>query len=104
MLRADGNVDSDIKTCDRNSPGSLPNKDISADHTNWMSGDETDSDWASSPVKYHGNGAAPESLVGFTMRKHAGTKRSLFSLDESSEEQLIKRSLGEFILLRGYLS
>ena len=96
LLRVDDSVDNDRDClCEQSSVNSIPNKEASVDHTHWMSGDETDSDWVISPVKCHDNRTIPTSLPGIVMRQCAGTKRSLFTSDDSSQEQLIKRSLGK---------
>jgi len=85
------NKNSQSSSCEQHS---TPNKEILSDHTHWMSGDDTDSNWAS-PVKSHNKRTAHKSLAGFTVKKHAGTKRSLFSLNDCSQEQLVKKSLSK---------
>lgn len=96
------NNDSESNSCEQHSINEFSNKEISANHTHWTSGDDTDSDWASSsPVKHHNNRTAPKTLPAVTMRKHTGIKRSLFSLDDSSQEQpagIVKKSLGKLKL------
>ncbi|XP_065919409.1 protein artemis-like isoform X2 [Dysidea avara] len=66
----------------------LPNKDT-PDHTHWVSGDDTDSDWAS-PVHHNDNAnhkLFPQQTT--KTRKCPSTKRSLFSSQgDSSLEQL----------------
>ena len=96
-MRVNDNVDNNKNDLrEQNSDNlSSPNKEASPDQTHWKSGDETDSDWVSSPIRCHDNRTMPKSLPGFTMTKCAGTKRSLFLLDESSQEQLTKRFLGK---------
>ena len=95
LLRTNDNIDNDRNDlCEQNSSNLSPNKEVSADRTHWMSGDETDSDWVSSPVRCHDNRIMPKSLPGLTMTKCAGAKRSLFSSYDSSQEQTLKRFLG----------
>ena len=100
LLRSNDNIDNDKKELREQIPAnSSPNKEASdsADHTHWMSGDETDSDWVSSPVRCHDNRTMPKSLSEFTVKECVGTKRSLFLSDDSSQEQLTKRFLGRLI-------
>jgi len=80
----DHNKNSQSSSCEQHS---IPNKEVPSHHAHWMSGDDTDSDWAS-PVKSHDNRTAHKSLARFTLKKHAGTMRSLFSLDDCSQGQL----------------
>ena len=94
-MRANDNIGNDKKELREQIPANLsPNKEASGDHTHWMSGDETDSDWVSSPVRCHDNRTMPKSLSEFTVKECVGTKRSLFLSDDSSQEQLTKRFLG----------
>ena len=105
LLRSDDNVvvndkNNQSDSCEQQHSVDVFPNEISADHTHWTSGDETDSDWASSPVKNY-NRSMPKSLLAFATRKHAGAKRSLFSLDDSSQEQLagmVKKSMGKLIV------
>ena len=95
LLRTNDNIDNDRNDlCEQNFSNLSPNKEVSADHTHWMSGDESDSDWVLSPIRCHDNRAMTKSLPGLTMTKCAGAKRSLFSSDDSSQEQTLKRFLG----------
>ena len=108
LLRSDGSVvvsdKSDQSKLQEQHSVNVPlNKEIPSDHTHWASGDDTDSDWASTPVKCHGNRTTPRSPSGFTMRQHAGTKRSLFSLDDSSSQEqaatgIVKKSMGMLVI------
>lgn len=99
-MGSNDNIDNERKElCEQNSADlSFPNKEASADHTHWVSGDETDSDWVSSPVKCHDNRTMPKSLSEFAIKEFAGTKRSLFLSDDSSLEQQTKRFLGKPII------
>ena len=73
----------------------LPNKET-PDHTHWVSGDDTDSDWAS-PVQYRDYSNQKLSQKSSKTRKGFGTKRSLFSSQgDSSLEQLVKRPSGKY--------
>ena len=103
LLRSDGSAVNDKKdqlnVYKQHSVNVSPNKEVPVDHTHWASGDDTDSDWASTPVKCHDNRTIPKSPPGITMRKHAGAKRSLFSLDDSSSQEqaaagVVKKSMG----------
>ena len=108
LLRSDGSIvvndkSDQSKLQEQHSVNVSPNKEIRSDHTHWASGDDTDSDWASTPVKCHDNRTITRSPLGFTMRKHAGTKRSLFSLDDSSSQEqeatgIVKKSMGILII------
>ena len=109
LLRSDGSAVNDKKdqlnVYKQHSVNVSPNKKIPADHTHWASGDDTDSDWASTPVKCHDNRTIPKSPPGVTMRKHAGAKRSLFSLDDSSSQEqaaagVMKKSVGTLNLCK----
>ena len=96
LLRSDDVLnDKSSQSEQDNSANSFPNKEEArSDHTHWMSGDDTDSDWAS-PVKHLDNRTTSKSLSGFNTRKHAGTKRSLFSLDDSDQKVVVlKKSVG----------
>ena len=86
LLRANDNIGNDRKELREQNAANLssPNKESSVDHTHWMSGDETDSEWV--------------SQSRFTIKECAGTKRSLFLSDDSSQEQLTKRFLGRPIV------
>ena len=85
----------------------LPNKDT-PDHTHWVSGDDTDSDWAS-PV-HHNDNANQKLLPQQTTktRKCPSTKRSLFSSQgDSSLEQLelcsVKKYNGKVVGLKNHI-
>jgi len=79
----------------------FPTKDT-PDHTHWVSGDDTDSDWAS-PVHHHDNTNQKLLSRKTKTRKWPGTKRSLFSQGDSSLEQLelclVKRSNGKGVVI-----
>ena len=100
LLRANDNIGNDRKELHEQNAANLssPNKESSVDHTHWMSGDETDSEWVSSPVRCHDNRRMPKSLSEFSITECAGAKRSLFLSDDSSQEQLTKRFLGRPIV------
>ena len=108
LLRSDGSIvvndkSDQSKLQEQHSVNVSPNKEVRSDHTHWASGDDTDSDWASTPVICHDNRTTTRSPPGITMRKHAGTKRSLFSIDDSSSQEqeatrIVKKSMGILII------